>query len=105
MELPDITPAQWGALAAAVVGALVILFKLDLSDGEKAAAVAAIAAVLTAGWQLADALIRHGRSRALTPVAGVAPSGDELARLRRRIAGVPADPPPTSAPPGVDPLA
>jgi hypothetical protein len=62
MNTPDFT---YPALVAALVGlasALVVLFKLDLTDAQQGGLTAAIGAVVTLGWFAHDAIVRHGRS-------------------------------------------
>lgn len=67
MTTPNVTPAQIISTILAVVG-LFATQGLISNDTEKV--IGGLAAILIpVAWQLADAIIRHGRSRALTPVA------------------------------------
>lgn len=64
---PSITPAQIVAVVTAVAGLLV---DGQWVSGHVMHLVVGLAAILVPfGLVLADAIIRHGRSRALTPVA------------------------------------
>lgn len=65
MNTPDITPAQIIAGLTALLGAVVVLFKLQLSDEQRAAFITIIGTVVPLAWTIGDAIIRHGRSRAL----------------------------------------
>lgn len=62
MKTPDISPAQIVSSVAALAAALVVLFKLNISAEQQAAFVTAIGVVVPVGWQVADAVIRHGRA-------------------------------------------
>lgn len=66
MNTPDITPAQIIAGLTALLGAVVVLFKLHLSDEQRAAFITIIGTIVPLAWTLGDAIIRHGRSRALS---------------------------------------
>jgi hypothetical protein len=62
---PDITPAQ-GLAALAAIGAQLV--DAQLIDGRPDKLIVGIAGiVLPLAWVAADAIIRHGRSRALAP--------------------------------------
>lgn len=65
LSTPDVTPAQIGAWAAAIVSIAVVLFKLNLTDDQQGVIVAAIVGVVTAVHLIADAIIRHGRATGL----------------------------------------
>jgi hypothetical protein len=64
---PDITPAQ----IVAVIGSIVTeALGAALISGRVAHLVVGLAGILVPfAWIVADAIIRHGRSRALTPTA------------------------------------
>lgn len=62
-NMPDLTPAQLISWLTALLGAVVTLFQLDLTDAQRAAAVTIITVLVSVGWFVADAIIRHGRSR------------------------------------------
>lgn len=64
---PDLTLAQIIAGIATLVG--VIAGAVTLSGTWPIVAVIVGAFVVLAAWVVADAIIRHGRSRALTPTA------------------------------------
>lgn len=67
LTTPDITPAQIVAYIAAVVTQLV---NFGLLSGARAHLIVGLAGIIVpAALLLADAIIRHGRSRALTPTA------------------------------------
>jgi hypothetical protein len=95
MKTPDITPAQIAAYLTAIVTAGVVLFKLDLTDAQQAALVAGISAAVALGFPLADAIIRHGRSRQLAPppaapvVNVAAPAPAELSELAPAVYAMP----------------
>lgn len=79
-NMPDITPAQILAAVTAVVAQLV---NAQLIDGRTQHLIVGLAGIIVpAAWMLADAIIRHGRSRALAPAAHAQ-------------TGVPPTPPPT----------
>lgn len=59
---PDITPAQIVGYLTAILSAVTILFKLDLTDAQMAAAVALIGSLVPLGHFIADAIIRKGRA-------------------------------------------
>lgn len=65
MKTPDFSPAAIVAALSALAGALVVLFKLNLTSEQQAALVTVIATVVPFGWLIADAVIRHGRSSAV----------------------------------------
>lgn len=69
MQTPDITPAQVIAGITAILGAIVVLFKLDMSEAQQAALITIIATLVPIGFVVADAIIRHGRSRALPTIS------------------------------------
>lgn len=62
---PD--PAATGeagvAYVASIIGAVVTLFKLDLSDAQQAAAVVLIVAALSIGILVHGAIVRKGRAQ------------------------------------------
>lgn len=62
MSTPDTTTAQIIAYATAALTALVVLFKLDISDTQQAAAITILSAVLGAFHLYSDARIRNGRA-------------------------------------------
>lgn len=75
MDMPNITQAQWAAAAAWLVANAVAILGLDLSKGQEGAVIGATTSLLVLGWQLADAVIRNGRSRALSaPINVLDPS-------------------------------
>lgn len=76
LQTPDITKAQVVSAATALLGAIIILFKLDLTDAQRAALVTIIGVVVPAAWQIADAIIRHGRSKAVAAGALPAPKAN-----------------------------
>ena len=77
-KTPDISPAQVLAVIGSVLAELV---NAQLIDGHTEHLIVGLAGVIVpAAWMIADAIIRHGRSRAL---ANVVP---------------PTAPPPPSAP-------
>jgi hypothetical protein len=63
MATPDITPAQIISALVALLGAVVVLFKLDLSDAQRAAATTIIGTLVPLVWVLGDALIRRARAQ------------------------------------------
>lgn len=67
MQTPDPirTTEQVAAAAASVVAALVVLFKLDVTDAQQAALVTLIGAAYTAFTLVHAAVVRNGRARAL----------------------------------------
>lgn len=66
-SMPDITPAQIIAYIAAIVTQLV---NFGLLSGRTAHLVVGLAGIVVpATLLIADAIIRHGRSRALVPTA------------------------------------
>lgn len=64
MSTPSITAAQLVAALSALAGALVVLFKLRLTQEQQAALITIIATAVPIGWVIADSIIRHGRSGA-----------------------------------------
>lgn len=66
-SMPSITPAQVLAIVGWIVAQLVAYGVLDVRYQQVALSIGAT--LLAAALKIADALIRHGRSRALTPVA------------------------------------
>lgn len=62
MKSPDLTPAQLVAGLGALVAALVVLFKLNVSDAQQAALLTALGVIVPVAWQVADAIVRHGRA-------------------------------------------
>lgn len=66
-KTPDLTPAQ---LVASLAAVLVQFVNFGLLSGRVEHLVVGVAGIVVPfAWILADALIRHGRSRALTPTA------------------------------------
>lgn len=66
---PDLTPAQLVAVVTAVVTQLV---NFGLLSGRVEHLVVGLAGILVPfAWIVGDAIIRHGRSRALAPTAAV----------------------------------
>jgi hypothetical protein len=63
MKTPDITPAQVISVLTAIVAQFVARGILDNATAQTIVQIAGI--VLPAVWMLADAIIRHGRSRAM----------------------------------------
>lgn len=82
MKTPDLTPAQVIAFLGALAGALIVLFKLNLTAEQQAALTTIIATVVPFGWIVADSIIRHGR-------AGAAAAQHNLAAAQ--IAAAPLD--------------
>lgn len=62
MKTPDVTPAQLAAALGSILTALVVLFKLNISDQDMAIILGAIATIVPTAWAFADAIIRHGRA-------------------------------------------
>lgn len=62
MSTPDVTPAQIASWLTAIVAACAVLFKLNLDPQTQALVVGGLAAIVAIGWQVGDAIIRHGRS-------------------------------------------
>lgn len=63
MKSPDITPAQIIAVVTSLVGLFV---SQGLIDNNLSQLIVGMASILVPfGWLVADAIIRHGRSRAL----------------------------------------
>jgi len=60
---PAVTGEAGAAYVAAILGAVVTLFKLDLSDAQQAAAVTIIVSVLTGAILLHGAIVRKGRAQ------------------------------------------
>lgn len=63
MSTPDVTAAQIVGALGALITALVVLFKLDLSDAQQAGLITALGTIVPVAWAIADAIIRHGRSK------------------------------------------
>lgn len=70
MKTPDITPAQILAALSAVIGLFCTQGLIDNNTEKLLGGAASILIPMT--WKIADAIIRHGRSRALLnqPPAG-----------------------------------
>lgn len=67
MNTPDITPAQ---IVAAITAVVTQLVNYGLLSGAQEHQIVGLAGIVVPGLLvLADAIIRHGRSRALTPTA------------------------------------
>ena len=62
---PDLTPAQIVSSALAILGLLVSQGVIDNQREKLIGGIASIAIPVV--WQIADAIIRHGRAKALTP--------------------------------------
>lgn len=62
LKTPDISTAQIVGFATSILTALVVLFKLDLSDAQTGAIIAIIGALAPVGLFVSDAIIRHGRA-------------------------------------------
>lgn len=62
LKTPDLTQAQIIGYLSAILSAVVILFKLDLTDAQMGAAIALIGAGVPMAHMIADALIRRGRA-------------------------------------------
>jgi len=77
MSTPDTTTTQAIALLRAII-AVLIAFGLHLTSTQQIA-ILGLAATLSSSLVIADAIIRHGRSRTLTP----APLAIDLNRARR----------------------
>lgn len=66
-KTPDITPAQLLAALTAIVAQLV---NAQLIDGRTQHLIVGLAGIIVpTAWIVADAVIRHGRSRALAPTS------------------------------------
>jgi uncharacterized membrane protein len=63
VKSPDITPAQVIAVITSLVGLFVSQGFIDNNLSQLIVGVASI--IVPFGWLVADAMIRHGRSRAL----------------------------------------
>lgn len=59
---PALTTEAFVAYIAAALSAAVVLFKLNLTDAQQAAAVTIIGGLLTVGIPFAGAIIRKGRA-------------------------------------------
>lgn len=71
MTHPDITPAQ---VVAAIGGIVGVLLTATVIDGQTAKLVTGLASILVPiGFVIADAIIRHGRSKV---AAAMVASGD-----------------------------
>jgi hypothetical protein len=66
MKTPNITPVQIVSTILAVVGLLVTQGLVTDSTGKVIGGLASI--LIPLGWQIADAIIRHGRAKALASV-------------------------------------
>lgn len=62
-RMPDVTPAQFAAIATFIVTQLVAWDWIDNDTGQILISVGGI--ILAAAWKIADALIRNGRAKAL----------------------------------------
>lgn len=67
MKTPDITPAQILSSVLALIGLLVTQGAVDNETGKLIGGVASI--VIPAAWQIADAVIRHGRAKTVAAEA------------------------------------
>lgn len=63
LKTPNLTQAQIIGYLSAIVSAAVILFKLNLTDAQIAAAIALIGALVPVAHFFADAIIRRGRAQ------------------------------------------
>ncbi len=63
MSTPDITPAQIVSMIAALLGAIVALFGLDLSDQQQAAVLTIAGVFVPIAFMVSDAMIRRGRAK------------------------------------------
>lgn len=66
-SMPNVTPAQIVAIVGWIVAQLIAYGVLDVRYEQLALSIGAT--LLAGALKIADAIIRHGRSRALTPVA------------------------------------
>lgn len=66
-KTPDITPAQILSKLSLVVSLLLTQGLIDNNTEKLITAIAAI--VVTLGWDVADAIIRHGRAKAVAEIA------------------------------------
>lgn len=104
MSTPDITKAQVVATLQAVV-AVALAFGLSLTQTQQVA-ILGLAGVVAGTLHLADAIIRHGRSRSLVPVTGSTMPAAPVAALTatrfeqaaEAAAAAPADPVAPAAP-------
>jgi hypothetical protein len=62
VKSPNITPAQIGSLLTFAIGQAVAFGWLSSSSSQLVVSIGATA--IAATWKIADAVIRHGRSRA-----------------------------------------
>lgn len=82
LKTPDFTAAQAVAVVGAII-ALAVAFGFDISQ-EKQDAIKNLVIVLAPVLLAADAVIRHGRSRALAlPPKGVVADDKPVAKTRR----------------------
>lgn len=72
MTTPSITPAQIVSTVLAVVGLLVTQGAVSNGTGKLIGGLASI--VVPAAWQVADAIIRHGRAQVAAAQLGSEPS-------------------------------
>lgn len=66
-SMPNVTPAQIVAIVGWIVAQLIAYGVLDIRYQQVALSIGAT--LLAGALKIADAIIRHGRSRALTPTA------------------------------------
>lgn len=74
LATPDVTTAQFTGLATALLGAGTVLFKLNISDAERAAIVGVIATLVPVTHMLADAIVRHGRAKTQAALIAARPA-------------------------------
>lgn len=66
MKTPDFTPPALAALALTLITNGMILWGFDIGAKRESALVATVNTVFVVGFLVHDAIVRHGRSRALT---------------------------------------
>lgn len=69
LSTPDVTPAQIISSLTALAAACIVIFKLDMTDAQRGALVAAIGIIVPLVWQIADAVIRRSRAQAAANIA------------------------------------
>ena len=63
LSTPDFTPPAVISFLTMIVGACVVLFKLDLTDAQQGALITILGALYVVAAFLHDALVRRGRAR------------------------------------------
>lgn len=81
LKTPDITTAQIVAYIAAALSAAIVLFKLNISDAQQAAALALIGALVPLGHMIADAITRNGRAKVAAAILTPTPTTDQTLPL------------------------